>query len=297
MSNRTIVLVTGATAGIGRHLALELVARGHHVIATGRNEAALARLAEEVPGGATLDTVVLDVTDAASIERATRDVDERTGGHGIDVLVNNAGYGIIAPTAEISDADLRSQFETNVFGLMAVTRAFLPAMRARGRGRIINVSSVGGRVTMPFFGGYNATKYAVESLSDALRREIAPFGIDVVLVEPGPIRTEFARKSVDLADAYKDGAYAAIYREADAMRARIEAASPGPDVVSSAIVHAIEARRPRVRYVVPFSSRLMLALMAILPTRLADAILRRVLGITPRRLLGSGASSTTPATA
>ena len=129
-------------------------------------------------------------------------VDQLTEGRGIDVLINNAAIAQGGPISEIDDADLQAQFETNVFGLMRVTRAFLPAMCARGRGRIINVSSTAGRVTVPLSGAYCASKYAVESLSDALRLELAPFGIEVVLVEPGPIRTDFAAHTMDAASKY-----------------------------------------------------------------------------------------------
>ena len=161
MSNPSkIVLITGATAGIGRMSALHLARLGHHVIASGRKVAELAKLKDEA-AGLKLDTLVLDVTSAASIASAVEEVSRLTGGHGLDVLVNNAGFGILGPTSEIDDGEMRRQFETNVFGLMSVTRAFLPRMQQRRSGRIINISSVGGRVTLPYFGVYNATKYAV----------------------------------------------------------------------------------------------------------------------------------------
>ena len=148
----THVLITGATAGIGRTTALELARLGYHVIATGRRAGELDKLRAEAPAGTRLDTAILDVTSAESIAAAVATVDRLTGGHGLDVLVNNAGFGLVGPMTEISDADLRRQYDTNVFGLMAVTRAFVPAMRDRGRGRIINVSSMGGKMTFPFMG-------------------------------------------------------------------------------------------------------------------------------------------------
>src|SRR5204862_3461092 len=127
---------------------------------------------------------------------AAQAVETMTNGRGLDVLVNNAGFGVLGPTSEITDAETRRQYETNVFGLMNVTRAFLPKMIERRAGRVINVSSVGGRITLPYFGVYNSTKYAVESLSDALRYELRPFGIDVALIEPGIIRTNFESTAV-----------------------------------------------------------------------------------------------------
>jgi NADP-dependent 3-hydroxy acid dehydrogenase YdfG len=149
------ILITGATAGIGKHVALHLARKGYRVFASGRNAAALERLASEAAGTA-LETLRLDVTDAASIEAAREEIDRRTDGHGVDVLVNNAGYGLAGALEELADADIRAQFDTNVFGLVAVTRAFLPAMRRRGSGRVLNVSSVGGRITFPLFGAYTA---------------------------------------------------------------------------------------------------------------------------------------------
>jgi short-subunit dehydrogenase len=289
MTRLPVVLITGATAGIGRHAALHLAARGFHVIATGRRAEALAELAAEAEG--TLTPLRLDVTDAASIAGAAEVVDRVTSGHGVDVLVNNAGFGDIAPAEMMSDADLRAQFETNVFGLMAVTRAFLPRMRERGAGRIINVGSLGGTFTLPLFGGYNATKYAVESLSDALRLELRPFGIQVSIIEPGPIKTHFSTRSLDASAKHDqdDSPYAPVVRRFMALTARTDRMAPGPIATSRAIHHAASSRRPRARYKLTLSSRLTVALMRALPTRWSDAILRRIVGLT-RKNLAAGAA-------
>jgi short-subunit dehydrogenase len=280
------ILVTGATAGIGRHLALHLAEKGHRVIATGRKEAALAELKKDAKG-TRLETVVLDVTSADSIAAAKARVDEITGGEGLDALVNNAGYGLVGPLSEISDEDLRAQFDTNVFGLMAVTRAFLPQMRERGAGRIVNVGSMGGRITFPFMGAYHATKYALEAMSDALRNELAPFGISVSLIEPGVIKTEFNNRAMGELSKYDvpGSPYAAVFSHADKMRAQFESTGVGPEVTSEAIEHAIVARRPRPRYVVPFRVNFVLAFFRIFPTRWMDAILRGLSGLTRSRLL------------
>lgn len=282
---KSIALITGATAGIGRHAALHLARKGLHVIATGRRKDALAALAREAEG-LRLDTVELDVTDVESIARAKEEVHRLTDGHGVDVLVNNAGYGMAAPMIETSDVDLRRQYDTNVFGLMAVTRAFAADMIERRRGRIINVSSVGGRVTLPFFGAYNSTKYAVESISDALRRELGAFGIQVALIEPGPIRSEFSTKTMEFVEKYADEAspYAMVYARARQIRELSDSRSAGPECVSVAIEHAATARRARARYVMPFSSRLMLWLVGLLPTRWVDNALERALGLSARTL-------------
>src|SRR5262249_10161246 len=156
-TSKKTVLITGATAGIGRMSALHLAKLGHHVIATGRKVAELAKVKEEA-GSLHVDTLLLDVTSADSIASAVAEVGKLTAGAGLDVLINNAGFGVLGPTSEITEAEMRRQYETNVFGLMNVTRAFLPKMRERRAGRIINVSSVGGRITLPFFGVYNSTK-------------------------------------------------------------------------------------------------------------------------------------------
>ena len=279
------ILVTGATSGIGRHTALYLAARGHRVFASGRNQAALAALAAEPDGGAALETLQLDVTDAASVARAQETIAARTGGRGLDVLVNNAGFGVLGPTELITEADMRAQYETNVFGLMAVTRAFLPEMRARGAGRIINVSSLGGRYTLPFFGVYNSTKYAVESLSDALRIELGPFGVHVALIEPGAIETEFTPRSLDGAAKYRraDSPYAPFAGAYERMERMAARTSVGPAGVARAIERAATARRPRARYVAPRFAGLFVALMRLLPTRWSDQSARLMLGLSRRR--------------
>ena len=276
MSNSKTVFITGATAGIGRTTALHLAALGHHVIASGRRRAELDRLAAEAKGLAgTLDVVSLDVTDAASIAAAVDAVGTLTGERGLDVLINNAGFGVLGPTSEISDAEMRRQYETNVFGLMNVTRAFLPAMRARRAGRIINVSSMGGRITLPYFGVYNSTKYAVESLSDALRYELRPFGIDVALIEPGVIRTNFEATAVQGLDGFAATPYARALANYERMSKATDRFASNPIVVARAIARAVAARRPAARYVAPRSTSLALWLSMVLPTSVWDWAMRR----------------------
>ena len=292
MDQKRIALITGATAGIGRHAALYLAARGFRVIATGRNGEALSELTVEAEGD--LTPLRLDVTDQASIDSAVEVVERITNGHGVDVLVNNAGYGDIAPMETTTDKDLRAVFDTNVFGLMAVTRAFLPRMRERGAGRIVNVSSLGGLFTLPLFGAYNATKHAVESMSDAMRIELRPFGIEVSLIEPGPIRTKFSTTSLKSVERYQDGSpYAPVLERFADLTRRTDRMAPGPRATSRAIHHAAASRWPRPRYKLTLSSRLTVAFLRAIPTRLSDAILRRVLRLTPKHL-GVGAASSKP---
>ena len=185
-AGRLTVLVTGASSGIGRAAALEFARRGHQVFGAARREDALAGLTARTPN---IRAVSMDVTDTDSVRRAWAKIEASTGGAGVDVLVNNAGFALSGPVEIIADADVQRQFATNVFGLLTMTRTVLPAMRARGSGRVINISSLVGRVTFGGMGVYGATKYAVEALSDALRQEVAGFGIKVVIIEPGFVAT------------------------------------------------------------------------------------------------------------
>lgn len=292
-----IVLITGATAGIGRTTALHLAKEGHRVIATGRKAAELDKLQAESDGK--IDTLILDVTSQASIDAAVRDVARLTDGHGLDVLVNNAGFGVLGPSAEISDAEMRRQYETNVFGLMAVTRAFLPRMLERRNGRIVNVSSVGGRITLPYFGVYNSTKYAVESLSDALRYELRPFGIDVALIEPGIIRTNFEATAVSGLTAFDNGAYKAALGQYEQMSKTADRFASNPIVIAKAISRAVRARRPSARYVAPRSTNFVIWFRTIAPTFVWDWAMRKVGYLQPKLLDPSRAAAAVvqPATA
>ncbi len=282
------VLITGATAGIGRHVALRLVQSGYRVFATGRNLAALAALDAEANDDS-LITLPLDVTNAASIAAAVEEVQRRTDGSGLDVLINNAGYGLAGPLETLSTEALRAQFDTNVIGLMAVTRAFLPAMRARGSGRILNVASVLGHMSLPFMGAYCATKYAVEGMTDALRLELAPFDIQAVLIEPGTIKSEFEERALQALDpAVKSSAYAPFLSTFVKVMHLSYKIAGQPEHVARAIERAILARWPRARYRTPLRWAISLALFRAMPTRLADWLLRLGAGLT-RRQLASGA--------
>jgi len=283
MSNSSkIVLITGATAGIGRMTALHLARLGHHVIATGRKPAELAKLKAEataelaVLGKGKLDTLLLDVTSLASIQGAVQEADQLTAGRGIDVLVNNAGFGVLGPTSEIGDTEMRRQYETNVFGLMNVSRAFLPRMLQRRSGRIINVSSVGGRITLPYFGVYNSTKYAVESLSDAMRYELRPFGIDVAMIEPGVIRTNFESTAVANLGALADTPFKVAVGKYEQMSKMADRFASDPIVIAKAIARAVNARRPAARYVAPFSTNFVILFARLFPTRVWDWAMRKV---------------------
>src|SRR5919202_3517690 len=202
------VLVTGCSSGIGKATAQALLAHGQTVYATARRPSTLADL--EAAGARTM---ALDVTDDDSMKAAVTAIEAEHGAVG--TLVNNAGYGVYGPVEEVPMDDVRREFETNVFGLGRLTQLVLPGMRAAGRGRIVNVSSMGGRLAYPTGGWYHASKYAVEPLSDALRVEVKPFGVGVVLVEPGLIRTEFESVASGGLSSAGDGPYAKMRAQSD----------------------------------------------------------------------------------
>jgi NAD(P)-dependent dehydrogenase (short-subunit alcohol dehydrogenase family) len=276
MTGQLNVLVTGASSGIGRAAALEFARRGHQVFAVARREQALAGLAAAAPN---IRAVSLDVTDTGSVDRAWAEINASTGGSGVDVLVNNAGFALAGPVEILTDADVRRQFATNVFGLLTMTRAALPAMRARGSGRVINISSLVGRTTFPGMGVYGATKYAVEALSDALRQETAGFGVRVIIIEPGFAATSLG-EAADAAPAAGQeipDAYATLMARGTRYVAAQIAKGIAPERVAAAIVRAATHPNPRARYVVPGTARPLIALLTSLPERLADRAKQRAL--------------------
>jgi NAD(P)-dependent dehydrogenase (short-subunit alcohol dehydrogenase family) len=287
MTDRRTILITGATAGIGYDAALHFAAGGHHVIATGRRVERLEVLrAAAATGGGRLDILELDVTNQASIDAAAARTLELTQGTGIEVLINNAGYGQPGTLMELSDAEVRAQFETNVFGVLAVTRAFLPQLLRHPSSHLLNVSSIGGRISMPLFGAYHGSKFALESMTDALRMELAPFGVRVVLIEPGPIKTEFGERALAgvARVQQQESPYAPIYARAMAIKEWAERRAASPAAVTRVMARAIRSRRPAARYVAPFGSRLAVLLMAWVPARISDWAMTRALGLTRRGL-------------
>jgi len=266
-------LITGCSSGIGRATALRLAEKGWRVYATARDPSSIDELASR--GCVTL---ALDVTDEASMRQAVDTIVAKEGAVG--ALVNNAGYSQSGAAETVSMELIRRQFETNVFGLVRLTQLVLPGMREQGWGRIVNISSMGGRLTFPGGAYYHATKHAVEAFSDALRFESRGFGVRTVIVEPGLILTSFGDAAVDsMTSAPEEGPYASF--NADVARltkgayegpmARLGAP---PEAVAKVIERAISARKPKARYKVGSSARLMIGLHAMLPTRLWDAFLR-----------------------
>jgi len=276
------VLITGCSSGIGHSSARRLGAAGWTVYATARRPDSIADLAE-----AGCETLALDVTDEASMAAAVERVEAASGP--IGALVNNAGYSQSGAVETLPMERLRAQFETNVFGLVRMCQLVLPGMRRAGFGRIVNISSMGGRMTFPGGGAYHGSKYAVEALSDALRFEVRGFGVDVVVIEPGLIKTRFgetAASSLGATDgpvgedpeAGRDDPYAGFNAAVGAAtvgayEGPLARLGGGPDAVAKVIQRALEARNPRPRYRVTASARLILAQRRLLPDRAWDAFL------------------------
>ena len=268
------VLVTGCSSGIGRATALRLARGGWTVWATARRPEAIDDLR-----AAGCRVLALDVTDDASMRAAVAEAEREAP---LDALVNNAGYSLSGAVEAVDLDEARRQFETNVFGLVRLTQLVLPGMRERRSGRIVNVGSMGGRFTFPGGGWYHASKHALEALSDALRFELQGFGVDVVLVQPGLIRTGFADATVGgIAARADDGPYATFDAAVAAVTAGAYAGGTARvlggdgDDVARTIERALTVRRPRTRYRVTPSARLFLTLRRVLPDRVWDAVVGR----------------------
>jgi NAD(P)-dependent dehydrogenase (short-subunit alcohol dehydrogenase family) len=268
------ILITGCSSGIGQATAKLLAAGGWRVYATARRPDSIADL-----GAAGCQTLALDVTDESSMGAAVAAVEAAEGG--IWALVNNAGYSQSGALETVPLERVRDQFETNVFGLLRMCQLVLPGMRRAGSGRIVNVSSMGGRLTFPGGGAYHAAKHAVEALSDAMRFEVRGFGIDVVLIEPGLIKTGFAEVAAgsisgedDPDDPYREFNAAVGAATVGAYEGPLARLGGGPETVARAIERALRARRPRTRYKVTPSAHLALIQRRLLGDRAWDAAMR-----------------------
>jgi NAD(P)-dependent dehydrogenase (short-subunit alcohol dehydrogenase family) len=265
-------LVTGASSGIGAETAKGLLAAGYIVYAGARRVDAMGALDE---AGARL--LSLDVTDDGSMIAAVETMLRETGR--IDVLVNNAGYGSYGALEDVPLDEGRRQFEVNIFGLARLIQLVLPAMRAQRAGRIVNISSIGGKFGEPFGCWYHATKFAVEGLSDSLRMELHPFGIDVVVIQPGATHSEWSAIAHDNLLKYSSGG---AYRETAAAHAKMMAVGhegsipASPDVVAKTIVQAVQSRHPKTRYATGGLARTMLFLRRVLSDRAFDAMFRMI---------------------
>ena len=266
------VIITGCSSGIGQATAARLVKGDWTVYATARRPETLAGLES-----AGCHTLPLDVTDEASMVGAVDTVTTESGR--VDALVNNAGYSQSGASESLDVDHVRRQFETNVFGLLRLSQLVLPTMRAQGDGRIVNISSMGGKLVFPGGGAYHATKHAVEAFSDALRFEVAGFGVKVIIIEPGLITSNFDQTAVESMDLDDAGPYARFNRRVasatvDTYQGPMKRLGGSPDAVAKVIEKALDARRPRPRYTVTPSAKLALTSRRLMTDRMWDRAMR-----------------------
>ncbi len=291
VSSKT-VLVTGCSSGIGRATAERLAGRGWTVYATARRRESIKDL-----GDAGCRLLALDVCDEGSMDAAVDAAERETGP--LDALVNNAGYGEYGAVEEVSLEAWRRQLETNVIGVVRMIQLVLPGMRERGSGRIVNISSMGGRLVFPGGGAYHASKFAVEALSDALRFEVRPFGIKVVVVEPGLIKTGFGDTVAGTLEENRrsGGAYDGLNQTLDEVTRRayegpMARLAVGPENVAKVIDKALSRRRPRPRYIVTAGARMVLGTKTVLSDRAFDGFLRAQFKL-PKEKARSGSRTST----
>jgi len=277
------VVITGASSGIGRASVSRMILSGWHVFATVRKSADARRLESELGPG--LTAVVMDVQDRSSIIAAGEQVTSQLQGRGLDGLVNVAGIGMMRPIEYASAQDLQEIFDINVFGQIVVTQMFLPLLR-KARGRIVNISSVGAHISIPFGGLLNSSKSAFGALSDTLRLEMRPFGVHVSVIEPGAIKTPAVEKTLgnidEVIEKFPAGGasqYGSMLREFAHRAYEREMNGSSPDVVAEAVQHALTAARPRNRYRVGKHVHILTALPKILPESLLDTLLLRIAGL------------------
>lgn len=262
------VLITGASSGIGEAAARHFQAHGWNVVATMRTP----EKGQELAALEGVSVLRLDVNDPVSIDEAVTATLDRFGR--LDVLVNNAGYALVGPFEAMDDEQIRRQFETNVFGLMRVTRAVLPILREQRSGTIVNVASIGGRLAFPLYSPYHGTKWAVEGFSESLQYELEPFGIRVRIVEPGPIRTDFYDRSMEVVGTDGFGVYDAFVEQAMSTMNAYGPQGRPPEDVAEVIWHAATSSSRRMRY--PVGTKGLLVLRRLLPDRLFMALMRRI---------------------
>jgi len=275
--SQKIILITGCSSGIGFEAIETLKKRGHRVIASCRKLVDVERLQQ-----LGFEAIQLDVNDEHSIASGLKQVLEKTEGR-LDVLINNAGYGQIGALEDVPRLALIAQFNTNVFGLMELTRLVIPIMRAQGHGRIINISSILGLISLPFRGAYNASKYAVEGLCDTLRLELEPSsGIRVITIEPGPIESEFRNhavddsiKSIDIEKSHFKRHYQHMLTHFKAKKAE-SSFTKKPKAVVNQLIRAIESKSPKPKYMVTSATYFLMLFKRLFPTRLLDRFLRFV---------------------
>lgn len=278
------IVITGVSSGIGYGAAGEFVRNGYRVFGSVRKWEDAERLAGEM--GPNFRPLHFDVTDRDAVLRAAEEVGEALGGVGLDGLINNAGTAIGGPLMLQPLEQVRAHFEINVLGLVSVTQAFLPLLgankdRAHGPGRIFNVSSVGGRIASPFIGAYAGTKHAVEGISDSLRRELLPYGIDVIVIEPGAVRTEIWDKGAAGTDRYAGSDYADAMARFARYAEDLAGNGYSPEEFGRFVREAFEQKRPRTRYAISRRKLASFTIPRLLPDRLLDRLIARNVGLAP----------------
>jgi len=274
MDKHPVALITGCSTGIGLETSLLLARQGYRVFATMRDLKKSGPL-RQAATGLSLEILPLDVDKPASVKKAVSTVLKKTGS--IDVLINNAGWGAFGPTEEFTDQEIHAQFETNLFGLLRVTRAVLPVLRAQKSGRIINIGSVAGKMTFAGIGLYCATKYAVEAVSESLRLEVRPFNLQVALVEPGVIETRF-KDNRRKAQVFSQGksAYQPVMEKVFAWSNQRAKGAPRPEKVAGVILKALGARRMALRYSIGFDAVWYPVAKWFMPDFVYERVMRRM---------------------
>jgi len=273
-SDEELILITGASTGMGAATARELARRGYHVLAGVRRKSDADGLR-----AARLEPVILDITDPAQVEAVAARIDGDPAGRPLRAVINNAGIAVIAPVEVLTISEWRHQFEVNFFGHVAVTKAVLPALHASS-GRVVNISSVGGRIALPTYGAYAGTKFALEAMSDALRRELAPHGVQVVVVEPGGVRTEMTGRSTERANETLTvlppaarARYGPLLQAAVNHASAFTASGVSAEAAGRIIADAATDRRPRTRYTIGRDAAILTRLSRVLSDRALDRVL------------------------
>ncbi|MFG1928049.1 SDR family oxidoreductase [Cryptosporangium sp. NPDC048952] len=263
-----LIVITGASTGIGAATARELAGRGYHVLAGVRRE-------QDAPSAPNIEPAILDITDPAQVEALAAKV----GHTPVKALINNAGIAVNAPVEALPLSEWRRQFDVNLFGHIAVTQALLPAL-LRSAGRIVNISSIGGRIALPTYGAYAGTKFALEAVSDALRRELAPHGVKVVIVQPGGVKTEMTSRATTLVNqlaanmtAEQNDRYDPLVQAIISHSAAFTKAGRTAAQAAKVVAKAATDRKPRARYTIGRDAALMTRLSRVLPDRVLDRVL------------------------
>ncbi|MCK9159817.1 MAG: oxidoreductase [Bacteroidaceae bacterium] len=269
---KKVALITGASSGIGKETALELIKDGFHVYGAARRVEKMEELSKQG-----IQILPLDVTDEESMTRCVKTILEKEGQ--IDILINNAGYGSYGAIEDVPICEARHQLDVNLFGLARMTQLVLPPMRAHHYGKIVNISSMAGKIHTPYGAWYHATKFAVEGFSDCLRMEVAPFGIDVILIEPGGIKTDWGLIAAEnLKKTSTHGAYADSATRVAGQMTKLYSGDKltSPSIIAQTIREAVNAGKPRTRYAVGYMAKPSIFLRRILSDRCFDKIIRKI---------------------